>query len=209
MLILAPMFVQAAATLGELANLTPAALGDRLLMERTHRPIASVERVQTLPGGVEMKLTEQAAPVPGGCVRQVWTADFMDVPGMAEANRKLIQVNPATEIVPVGPPCPIAGYIYLDPDVSADRGFATLARLKRFLDDPRPTSATCSDETASSLCISPSLIKRRLRALRPSTVKQDGKATLVWLDGVSSALTEVRFADTGEVSVERRIPAPF
>ena len=214
-MVLPALFLQPAAdqpTLAAITRMNPADAGKLLLGERQHLPVVEVSPPNPIyvPGMVKLNLFEQPAPEGSGCLRHRWTASFHFQPGADPASGKLTDVYDGTEVaLRASSECPKDGYVYLNPTVSLDDGFAVLRWFATVRAAESKTRLTCEDTTRSNFCANEQSVRRELAIYTPSTVSVDQGELIIWFRGMAG--TEVRYTPgaPNTLRVRRYIPPPF
>lgn len=208
--------VQVAPTLATVEALSPLAAGELVLAGKDHGPIVKIvvpgPGGMNAPGAVERQMVEQLVASAGGCSRRRWTVQFFHGPGVTEDQASLSAAWSATEVALPGPAgCPDDGYVHLNPGFEPVRAFTALRRLDDLRRGEAGIQFTCSDETPSNLCADPAKIPLALAKLSPRVLTDEDGETVFWLYDSGAAVTDVRYSATrpDQVSVSRRIPAPF
>jgi hypothetical protein len=205
----------AALSLAEVRQMTPAAAGDTILRDRQHGPIETFEAPtggMNAPGSIEGQLVERPVSSGPGCVRRRWTVQFRAAPGADITNATVIGTYSSQEISPrLTETCPTGRYVYLNPGVSVDEGWAALAKLKDSLMQESRVRSRCRDTTSSHLCRGSRAVRAELRMLPPNVVTRVDGDIAVWIGTSNSVATEIRFPSgrPSQIVVTRRLPAPF
>ena len=203
-------------TLAEVEALSPERAGERLLRDRTHQPVVAARRSPRhsigIPGVTDYDLIEAPRSVPGGCVRRRWTARFVAATGAAGASPVFSEARPTEEIALASQNgCPDSGYTLINGGLDHIEAFALLRRLDQLSTGQVEVNFDCTSEVESDLCASQETIRAGLRSRRAWAVMQSSGSAEFWLGEPGQLVTIVRFAldQPEQVSVARRIPAPF
>lgn len=203
-------------TLAEIEALPPERAGERLLRGRDHEPVEIARRTRQLyigiPGVTDYELIEAPQAVPEGCVRRRWTARFVAANDSSEASPLFSEARPTEEIaLPVANECPAGGYAILNGGLDRTQAFALLRRLRQLATGQVEVNFDCRSEVESNLCSSPEAIRAGLQAERAWAVMRSSGSAEFWLGEPGQLVTVVRYRldQPDQVSVGRRIPAPF
>jgi hypothetical protein len=212
-----PGSFQAAPTIASLEGFPPQVVGELVLSGREHRAIEAVKfptfAGPPTPGVVAVDLVEQAASQSGGCVRRRWRAAFrlpaLDSPeGAAVFDR----AYPITEVaLPSDPGCAEGEFVHVNPGLAVEEALRALDHLADVRSGNAEVHFSCTDSTGSNLCQSDQRIMQELASLPAWAVTTGDSTVEVWLGDRGQAVTRVIFSNPSsvEVTVERRIPAPF
>jgi hypothetical protein len=205
---------EAPPSIASIEDLEPSAIGEIVLKGREHGIVESVtpDRGLDPPGVVRLNLTERPSAILRGCVRRKWTATFRHRPGVGEKTAILSDAFMTTEAsLPTVSGCSNGEFAHVNPGMSVDEALSALRHLMQVRNGKAKVRFSCSDSTGSRLCRTPRTIRRELAKLPAWAVtKRDGKIEF-WLGDRGQTVTAVSYSETwlDQVSVERRIPAPF
>jgi hypothetical protein len=211
------LFGQAASrpTLAEIEALTPQRAGEALLGGEAKAPVVSagrkVERYIGLPGQTEYELVEAGRAVPGGCVRQLWTARFETAEGGSPV---FVEAHPTMQVALRASGCTNARYAIMNGGVSTTRALVLLKRLRRVGAGAVRASFTCRSTIDPQLCTGPDAARAAIRTRPAWAVMETGGSAEFWLGepGTGGPVTKVRFIPAGRrqlVEITREIPPPF
>jgi len=201
--------------LDEVLLLPPAEAGDLVLSGKTHGPIVSVHEVNANmkpPYVVQLQLVEEAKRSGWGCSRTRWTANFQTNNGhtLGRAVLKNTTGAPEIKLAPENS-CGQSDYVYLNPGLNKEAGFAALMWLEGVLAGSDGQRFICADNTGSGLCDDVGMIRQKLAALQPWAVTPKKGHIELWLGTPGEAVTALRFQPRVPelIDIERRIPPPF
>jgi len=209
----------AAPTVAMIKRLSPRAAGDITLVGKVHNPIAEVVfpgvRGIPPPGLVDVEMVERTMFVAGGCLRKRWKVSFSGSPS-APSDATLSYAYAVTEVaLRRSARCPRDGYVNISGGIEPAQAFAGLTYLDDIRSHRRKANFSCSDSTSSGFCVNPRILRQDLAKIRPWAIKQERDVTTIWMgefkQGYMQVVTEVTYSvsDPANVTVSRRIPAPF
>lgn len=201
-------------SLGSIEGLAPPAVGEVILSGRDHGIIESVtpDRGLDPPGVVRLILTERPSRTSDACLRRQWRTTFQHKLGAAENTAVLTDAFATNEVsLPTVPDCSNGEFAHVNPGLSIEEALSALRHLAKVRSGKANVRFACSDSTGSKLCRTPKITRQELARLPAWAVTKKNGNIEFWLGKGGQAVTAVSYSETSpdQVSVERRIPAPF
>lgn len=208
------LLAQAAATLGAVQQLQPAAAGDLVLQGHTHGQIVSIvpSQIQTLaPATVIRDFVERAEPIAHGCRRKRWVVTFQWGP---ETNADGAHPTSAYDLSEVAlassAGCPDTGYVRLSTGVDQQQALSALTYLADIRTGRTRVHFSCSDHARTGLCRNEASIRRELASLPAIAVMREADTIVLWVGRPTSVSTQLRYRTTQPLQVRliRAFPPP-
>ncbi len=211
-------------TLAEVDRLPLDQAVERVLKDKTHRPIVAVEKAPpsypSVPGEAARDYVEAPVALQRGCERRRWRSMFtparylMSVPPSTSADAIiLLAVNEIREVVVAdAPTCPADGYINLHPRpfLDASKAIDALVRLNDIVAGRVNVDFVCQDETKLGACSDAPSIRRGLSLLTPiSLASLDQIVELTFLQNQMLIKVQLDPAYPERVIVEYSIAPPI
>jgi hypothetical protein len=191
-------------------------MGELLLKGRAHAPIVSavkiVEHGMGAPGETNYELLEAPQIVPGGCLRQRWTARFQVANDAAEAASRLVQIFPRVEVALPLRGCMPPQYAILNGGLDSSQALVLLRELHAIAIGTIPAIITCGSQTDLAPCGGPQETRAALDSKPAWAVSASSGMAEFWLGRPGSKVaTIVSFPieHPDQVSVLHKVPAPF
>ena len=160
LLLVASIFLQSVPhppQLIDLEGLSPAQVGERVLVGKDHREIVFVAKSHdfTMYGHYGVLLAEKPVRRGNSCQRKNWKATFR-LPSREWSEGAVVglQTVTSTEQVAIADatPCELVNFASLDDSISPTEGVSALVRLSDLVVNHATYKLDCSDETGSQLC---------------------------------------------------------
>lgn len=184
--------------LGELKDLSPAQVGERVLKGRQHDRIASFRLKagggMNAPGFTEYELVEAAQRSYDGCVRRRWTVEFSRPPGASDAALFQEPYSGEDIALPRDGNCEQASYAGVNTGLDWHKALKAMAVFQKIASAEIHVSFNCTNSVNDDLCVSREKTLEQLRTTPAWEVSQSSEGVELWLGHPrQTAVTIVKF----------------